>query len=119
MARALVEQILNIDERLVADKTLHRVGPEKWATLRNDNLKIAHDKKLPVDTLLDSKEHLGKKPVHFVDLRNKVAHGDVRNLLKTLVDYDPNAEALAYKQVNKATRFLVAWFNSSPNIQKA
>jgi hypothetical protein len=58
--------------------------------------------------------------VRFVALRNRVAHGNIGGLAEfagSLVEYLPDAEAEARWQVDVAKRFVVDWFNTSPDVQ--
>jgi hypothetical protein len=115
MSSSAIELILNQDQR-TKDLELKRIGD--WATLRNDNLNAAGNLGLPVSLLVDSDEDITQKvPIKFVNRRNKVAHGDVNSFLLTLSDYDSSAESEAFDQIMKAQRFVVEWFNTSPDVQ--
>lgn len=112
-----VEVILNKDTRMHSHSGLRRTAG--WATLRNDNLKVAAAEGLPAHALLSPGESLDDpEPISFVDRRNKVAHGDIAPILQDLADYDPRAEAEAFDQVTKAQRFVVEWFNAAPDVQE-
>jgi hypothetical protein len=79
---------------------------------------VAQDLGLPVLALCSEGESLNREPaLVFVQRRNKVAHGDVYPMLSTLSDYDPKAEQEAFDQVLKSQRFIVDWFNTSPDVQ--
>ena len=115
MSSSAIELILNRDQR-TKGLQLKRIG--EWATLRNDNLSVAGNLGLPVSLLVDAGEDITQKaPIRFVNRRNKVAHGDVDYLLSTLADYDSSAESEAFDQIIKAQRFVVEWFNTSPDVQ--
>ncbi len=59
----------------------------------------------------------GQKPIAFVELRNKVAHGEIARLVNTLSDFDPSAKELAAGQEMKMRKFFSEWFNTAPDIQ--
>jgi len=116
LASALIEAILNRDSRMLHRNELRRI--DGWILLNNQNLIAAADAGLPVRELLDVGENLADAaPVRFVELRNKVAHGDLTDFPDHLSDYSPTFEAAARAQLGKASRFLVAWFNTCPDIQ--
>ena len=119
MSSALVEIIINRDSRMANRQGVHRV--DGWASLSNRNLREARETGLPVVELLDSGEDLAndQPPIRFVRLRHKVAHGDLRDFPEALSEYSPPYEDEARDQLNKAMRFLIVWFNSTPDIQPA
>src|SRR5579884_978987 len=91
MASTAVEIILNRDRRLRALPNFK--SSDGWAYLSNRTLRIARDNGLPSNALLSSGEDLGsQKPIVFVEIRNKVAHGDVAHFVSDLSDYDPGAD---------------------------
>lgn len=116
LASDLVEIILNRDSRTQMAQFTRMKG---WATLNNKNLNVAHQNGLPVHLLLSSGENVDQPdPVAFVSRRNKVAHGNVLELIRDLSDYCDNAEEEALDQLDKAERFLVEWFNAAPDVQE-
>jgi len=115
LASSVVELILNRDSRTKGTLPLRTRG---WATLNNQNLSAALRRGFPVTVLLEAKEDLNAgEPIGFVRRRNRVSHGDVFDIITTISDYDPSAEAEALDQLEKADRFLVEWFNSAPDVQ--
>jgi len=112
-----VELVLNRDGRTKDHPRLRRVGA--WATLNKANLVVAAGEGLPVRSLLSEGESLeDEKPVRFVERRNKVAHGEISDMIKDIVDYDPKAEVEALDQLKKGDRFIVEWFNTAPDVQE-
>ena len=117
LSSCAVELILNRDQRVRSNTELRRIGG--WTTLNNHNLIIASSLGLPVSSLCSANESLQKEPpLVFVERRNKVAHGEVMPMLKTLSDYDPRAEEEALDQVIKSQNFVIEWFNTAPDVQK-
>ncbi len=115
-ASAFVETILNRDSRLRGRSDLRRI--DGWILLNNQNLLAALRAGYPVGELLDSGESVESgAPIQFVEARNKVAHGDLGDFPDHLSDYSPVFEATARSQLDKASHFLVTWFNTSPDIQ--
>jgi hypothetical protein len=116
MASCAVELILNRDSRTRNNTSLRRISG--WASLNSHNLIAAANLGLPVLSLCSEGETLqSDSSLLFVQRRNKVAHGEVIPMLKTLSDYDATAEEEAFDQVTKAHRFIVDWFNSAPDVQ--
>ena len=112
MASSAVEIILNRDSRLRLKNT------NGWTYLSNRTLGIARDKGLPSDVLLSPGEKFNsQKPIAFVNLRNKVMHGNITYLVTNLSDYDPEAERLATEQDEKMRKFVSEWFNTAPDVQ--
>jgi hypothetical protein len=117
MASSAVELILNRDRRLRALPDL--LGPYGWANLNNRSLRIARDNGLPTNALLSAGDNLdGDKPIAFVELRNKVAHGEITHLVRDLSDYDPDAARLAAEQDSKMRHFVSEWYNTAPDVQE-
>jgi len=117
MASAAVELILNRDRRLRGLPGWQ--GAYGWANLNNRNLRVARNNALPTDALMSSGDDLDSdQPIAFVELRNKVAHGEIAHFVNTLSDYDPNAAQFATDQDNKMRGFVSAWFNSAPDVQE-
>jgi len=116
MASTAVEVILNRDRRLRA--LLGFKSSDGWAYLNNRTLRIARDNGLPSNALLSSGEDLdGQKPIAFVEVRNKIAHGDVAHFVSDLSDYDPGAKRIADEQALKMRKFVSEWFNTAPDVQ--
>jgi hypothetical protein len=116
MSSTAIELILNRDRRLKTLPELRRVSG--WATLNNGNLRVARAHGLPVQTLLSTDEDLGSdKRIDFVELRNKVAQGEISHLVLDLSDYDPDAARLAADQWKKMHDFIIEWFNTAPDVQ--
>ena len=115
MSGAAVEVVMNRDRR-TRSLPLRRI--DGWATLNNGNLDKVRDAGLPVDTLLSAGESTkDAATITFVRLRNKVAHGDFGEFVRTLSDYDANAKAAALDQATRAIRFVAEWFNAAPDVQ--
>jgi hypothetical protein len=118
LASASSELILNRDQRTRSDLQLIRTDSRRVA-LCAENLKSAHRLGLPTGALLSAEERLDPEgPIIFLDRRNKVARGDVSEWMRGISDYFPVVENEALDQLEKAQRFVVAWFNSSPDIQE-
>lgn len=116
LSGSVVEIILNRDSRLTQQSKLRKVNG--WATLNNPNLELAQAAGLPVEILLDSGESVSDaRPIRFVRIRNKIAHGDLSDLPSGISDYLSDYEVEARDQLKKADKFLIDWFNSSPDIQ--
>jgi hypothetical protein len=89
------------------------------AYLNNRTLRIARDNGLPSNALISSGADLdGKKPIAFVEMRNKVAHGDVAHLVSDLSDCDSDAEKIADAQALRMRKFVSEWFNTAPDVQE-
>ncbi len=117
MASTAVELILNRDRRLKPLPQVKRIFG--WATLNNHNLRIARANGLPTETLISAGDDLdGASPITFVELRNKVAHGEIAHFVSDLSDYDPAAAQLATAQVEKMRHFVSEWFNTAPDVQE-
>ena len=52
-----------------------------------------------------------------MELRNKVAHGEISHLVNDLSDYDPIAALMAAEQEGKMRHFVSEWFNTAPDVQ--
>ncbi len=117
MSSGLAEIIINRDSRMANRQGVHRL--DGWASLSNRNLREAREAGLPVTELLDGGEDVAndQHAIRFVRLRHKVAHGDLRDFPEALTDYSPPYEDEAKNQLSKAMKFLIAWFNSTPDIQ--
>ncbi|MGH9732710.1 MAG: hypothetical protein ACRD4A_13525 [Candidatus Acidiferrales bacterium] len=116
MASTAVELILNRDRRLKALPDF-KAG-DGWAYLNNRTLRIAREHGLPTDALISAGDDIAtRKPIAFVELRNKVAHGEINHLVNTLSDYDSGAEQMAADQELKMRSFVSKWFNTAPDVQ--
>ncbi len=116
LASALVEAILNRDSRLAERGDLRRV--DGWILLNNRNLLRASAAGLPVRELLGAAEAVeDEAPLSFIHVRNRITHGHLAGFPGQLSDDAPALEAAARTQLDKASRFLVAWFNTCPDIQ--
>jgi hypothetical protein len=120
MASAAVELILNRDRRLRALPALQRDRDRYgWANLNNRTLRVAREYGLPTNALISAGDDLDSDtPIAFVELRNKVAHGEVAHLVNTLSDYDPSAAQIATDQEGKMRSFVSEWFNTAPDVQE-
>jgi hypothetical protein len=117
MASTAVELILNRDRRLREPLSELR-GAHGWANLNNRTLRIAREKGLPVEALMSDGDNLDSDtPVAFVELRNKVAHGEITHLVTDLSDYDPEAARMAAEQESKMRHFVSSWYNTAPDVQ--
>jgi hypothetical protein len=94
MASTAVELILNRDRRL---RVLPNFGAsDGWAYLNNRTLRIARENGLPTNALLSPGDDLDcNKPIAFVQFRNKVAHGEISNLVSDLSGYYRGTEKMA------------------------
>ncbi len=115
LSSVVVELILNRDS-CTKGLPLRRFG--EWAILNNENLRMVGAAGLPVVSVVSPSEDLAnKEPIRFVERRNKVAHGEVSDVIRGVSRYDPGAEAEAFDQLKKSQSFAVAWFNTAPDIQ--
>jgi hypothetical protein len=118
MASTAVELILNRDGRMRALPEVAQ-APHGWANLNNRNLRLARNNGLPTTALVSEGDDLDSDtPIAFVDLRNKVAHGEIGHLITDLSDYDPSAARLADEQEARMRRFVSEWFNTAPDVQE-
>ena len=117
MASTAVEIILNRDCRL--RRLPNFKSPDGWAYLNNRTLRVARDNGLPSNALLSQGDDLdSRKPIAFVEIRNKIAHGEIVHLVSDLSDYDPSAEQIATEQETKMRKFVSEWFNTAPDVQE-
>ena len=97
MAYAMVELILNKDSRMPA---------AKWRTLNMKLVRTAKSCGLPVDRLLDRGESLTSQSINFIDLRNKIAHGNLTDLIGlehcATTDYSAQAREIALRQLRES-----------------
>lgn len=86
-----------------------------WMSSGHRTLRTARENGLPTDKLLSPGDDLNeRRPIAFVELRNKIAHGEIAHLVTDLSDYDPSAEQMAADQENKMRQFVSEWFNTAP-----
>lgn len=117
LASASCELILNRDRRTRSGLNLLHTDNRR-VELSAENLKVAYRLGLPTDVLLSADERLDSGgPILFLDRNNKVARGDVSEWLRGVSDYLPAVEHEALDQLEKAQHFVIAWFNTSPDIQ--
>ena len=118
MASTAVELILNRDRRMRGLPDIAE-APHAWANLNNRNLRLAQEKCLPTDALMSEGDDLdSREPISFVEVRNKIAHGEIAQLVTALSDYCPSAARLAAQQEAKMRRFVSEWFNTAPDVQE-
>jgi hypothetical protein len=114
MAHAMVEIILNKDSRM-------RLPTQMWRTLSLKLVRLADRRGLPVKQLMDDSESLKGKSLAFIDLRNRIAHGNLAGLIgfehQGTPDYSARARDIALEHLTKAERFEVEWYNTSPDVQ--
>jgi hypothetical protein len=115
LASAMVEIILNKDGRL-------RTKAAAWRTLNMKLVRDAERKGLPVVHLLGVRESLRGASIEFVELRNRIAHGNLSGLVgfehSGTTDYSSTAREVAFDHLRKAEEFLVNWYNTSPDVQQ-
>lgn len=117
MASTAVEIILNRDRRLRALSNFR--SQDGWAYLNNRTLRIARENGLPSDKLLSAGDDLdSQQPIAFVEMRNKIAHGEIGHLVSDLSDYDAGAERIADEQGRKMRNFVSEWYNTAPDVQE-
>jgi hypothetical protein len=75
---------------------------------------------LPDYTLLSAGEDLSRShPITFVELRNKVAHGEIGHLVRDLSDYDPDAARWQQNRMIKCDTSLASGITLHPTFRKA
>jgi hypothetical protein len=116
LASASAELIMNRDQRTRSDLNLLRTDRQR-VVLCSENLKSAHRLGLPTDLLLSVDETFDG-PILFLDRSNKVVRGDVSEWLRGISDYVPTVEQEARDQLEKAQRLVVAWFNTSTDVNR-
>lgn len=116
LCSATVELTWNLDPRL------HNVGALRrdrngWITLNRGNLVECQNQGLPVEKLLEPSEmsqmpNLTSNP-KFIDIRNKIAHGNVSAYFGggQLPHYSTKAEDDARSQITKSDEYFVEWAN--------
>ena len=114
MAHAMVEIILNKDSRMLS-------STRAWHALSLKLVRIAEQRGLPVSQLLNPGETLKGKSLAFIDLRNRIAHGNLAGLIgfehQGTPDYSSDAREIALDHLIKAEQFEMEWYNTSPDIQ--
>jgi hypothetical protein len=115
LASAMVEVILNKDTRML------RLGGG-WRNLNMKFLKEAGRKGFPVARLLGTGESFGGASIEFIELRNRIAHGNLSGIVgfehRGTPDYSPEARERALNHLRKAEDFVVDWYNTSPDVQE-
>lgn len=115
LATAEIEIILNKDSRM------RREGGG-WRTLKMKLLRDAAGKGLPVHCLFAPGESLRAATIEFVELRNRLAHGNLAGIIgfeqNGTPDYSAEAREGALAQMKKATAFVMEWYNTSPDVQE-
>lgn len=113
LASVSAKLILERDQRTRSHPSLIRHDGQ-GIVLCSRNLTTARGLGLPTDALLSANEKLDANgSVVFVERSERVIRGDVSSWFRAISDYLPAAEHDALDQLEKAQRFVVAWFNSS------
>jgi hypothetical protein len=117
LASQSAELVLKRDQR-----TRTKLTPEPQhgmsITLSTRNLIAGRELDLPTDALLSPGEKLEQgASIIFVERGDRVDHGDVSSWFRAISEYLPPVEHEALDRLEKAQRFVVAWFNSSPDVQ--
>jgi hypothetical protein len=87
-------------------------------TLSTSNLIAARELGLPTDALLSPGEKIEQNAsIIFVERSDRIDHGDVSSWFRAISEYLPPVEHEALDQPEEAQRFVVAWFNSSPDVR--
>jgi hypothetical protein len=114
MASAVIEVTLNKDSRM-------RTPTGVWRTLSMKLLRLGKRNGLPIDRLLEPGESLQAKSIAFLNLRNRIAHGNLAGLIgfehRGTPDYSPEARDVALKHLSKTEQFEVDWYNTAPDVQ--
>lgn len=115
LATAAVEVILNKDSRM-------RRETGGWRTLNMKLLRDAAGRGLPVSSLLAKDESLRAATIEFVELRNRLAHGNLAGIIgfedNSAPDYSEEAREIALVQMKKADVFVMNWYNTAPDVQE-
>ena len=115
VASQSVELILQRDPRMQPSPDLDDTH-QKGLSVRR--LVAAATQGLPVAALLSPEEVLSEeKPILFIERHDRVLRGDVSVWFHAISEYVPGVEHDALDQLEKAQRFVVAWFNRSMNAQ--
>lgn len=115
LTTAQIEIILNKDSRM------RRPGGG-WRTLNMKLLRDGAGKGMPVASLLTLGESLKAPSIEFVELRNRLAHGNLAGIIgfehSGTPDYSVKARESALTQMKKADQFVMEWYNSAPDVQQ-
>ena len=115
MASAMVEVILNKDGRI-------RVPAPGWRPLTMKLVRTGQRAGLPISTLLEGHETVATNSIAFIELRNRIAHGNLTGIVgfenRGTPDYSQQARTIALKHLLKAERFVIEWYNTSPDVQQ-
>jgi hypothetical protein len=115
LASQSAELILDRDLRIRTVPPPLRQDGER-VTLCTRNLIVAREVGLPTEQLLSPNEKLEPDAsILFVARSDKVARGDVSSWFRAISEYLPSVEHDALDQLEKAQRFVVAWFNTFPD----
>jgi hypothetical protein len=119
IASQSVQLILKRDRRLHTRKVFDpNDGP--GATLSTHSLAEAAEFGLPTALLLAPTETFDpQRSITFVERYDRVLRGDISVWFHAVSEYVPSVEHEALDQLEKAQRFVVAWFNSSHEIHGA
>lgn len=97
-----------------------REGPSPTPPLNMRLLRDAAAKGLPVAELLGDGETLKAASVEFIDLRNRIGHGNLSGIIgfehNGTPDYLAEAREAALCHMRKATAFVMASYNTSPDV---
>lgn len=119
IASQSVELILRRDRR-VQPGTVSDPNDGTGATLSIHSLAEAARLGLPMALLLSPTETFEPRgSIAFVERYDRVLRGDVSVWFHAISEYVPSVEHEALDQLEKAQRFVVAWFNSSHEIHGA
>lgn len=126
-----VECVLNHDLRL--DSERQNALQHKWFDLNWKNLKLAYEKGLPTNLLLNDGENFSKdSALEFVARRNKVAHGDLSGYNQIYpgsfdkqyfdeeffdIGHTRPSKEHAIDQIEKAKKFIIEWAKQKPKIR--
>jgi hypothetical protein len=114
LSSAAIEIILNKDSRM-------RAAGRDWQNLNMKQLREGDLKGLPLKALLGPGESLRDKSIEFIDLRNRLAHGNLQGIVgfehTGTPDYSEDARETALSHMKKAEAFVMEWYNTSPDVQ--
>jgi hypothetical protein len=117
LASQSAELVLQRDQRTRTKLTPDRQDGMR-ITLSTSNLIAARELGLPTEALLSPGEKIEQNvSIIFVERSDRIDHGDVSSWFRAISEYLPPVEHEALDQLEKAQRFVVAWFNSSPDVQ--
>ena len=85
------------------------VPARHWFSIDMKTLRAANTAGLPVKRLLEPGETLKERDILFVDLRHRIAHGNLKGLTgfedRGATDYSLEAREVALKHLEKAELF--------------